>query len=341
MRGIIRHLIVVMALVAYWGMAEAQNITNVTAEQVGTTIHIFYDLDRAADISVRMSTNGGETYRVLRQVSGDVGETVGPGHKTIVWNVREEVDSLISDNVVFLVRADANAEAAWREKLRKQQEEEMAIKKAQEKEAKEKEKALEKEERSKAQAIRKEKRRLRMQNMPYSTFFTLNGAYSPLPQWSYGFKVGGVKNAGWFVSVMSNFNFAGWGNPFIDMDNRYYYLTGESKTIRFSAQAGLVVRTCKPLSLLFGVGYGYRTLTFKTDYSWTNGSYQHNSGWFSYPERTYKGVDASFGLLFDIKGFVFSAEAVTTNFRTIEARVGVGYCFPHNQSKKQTVKVVK
>ena len=302
MRGIIRHLIVVMALVAYWGMAEAQNITNVTAEQVGTTIHIFYDLDRAADISVRMSTNGGETYRVLRQVSGDVGETVGPGKK---------------------------------------QEEEMAIKKEEEKKAKEKEKALEKEERSKAQAIRKEKRRLRMQNMPYSTFFTLNGAYSPLPQWSYGFKVGGVKNAGWFVSVMSNFNFAGWGNPFIDMDNRYYYLTGESKTIRFSAQAGLVVRTCKPLSLLFGVGYGYRTLTFKTDYSWTNGSYQHNSGWFSYPERTYKGVDASFGLLFDIKGFVFSAEAVTTNFRTIEARVGVGYCFPHNQSKKQTVKVVK
>ena len=341
MRGIIRHLIVVMALVAYWGMAEAQNITNVTAEQVGTTIHIFYDLDRAADISVRMSTNGGETYRVLRQVSGDVGETVGPGHKTIVWNVREEVDSLISDNVVFLVRADANAEAAWREKLRKQQEEEMAIKKEEEKKAKEKEKALEKEERSKAQAIRKEKRRLRMQNMPYSTFFTLNGAYSPLPQWSYGFKVGGMKNAGWFVSVMSNFNFAGWGNPFIDMDNRYYYLTGESKTIRFSAQAGLVVRTCKPLSLLFGVGYGYRTLTFKTDYSWTNGSYQHNSGWFSYPERTYNGVDASFGLLFDIKGFVFSAEAVTTNFRTIEARVGVGYCLPHNQSKKQTVKVVK
>lgn len=341
MRGIIRHLIVVMALVAYWGMAEAQNITNVTAEQVGTTIHIFYDLDRAADISVRMSTNGGETYRVLRQVSGDVGKTVGPGHKTIVWNVRAEVDSLISDNVVFLVRADANAEAAWREKLRKQQEEEMAIKKAQEKEAKEKEKALEKEARLKEQAIKKEERRLRMQNMPYSTFFTINGAYSPLPQWSYGFKVGGVKNAGWFVSVMSNFNFAGWGNPFTDMDNRYYYLTGESKTIRFSAQAGLVVRTCKPLSLLFGVGYGYRTLTFKTDYSWTNGSYQHNSDWFSYPERTYNGVDASFGLLFDIKGFVFSAEAVTTNFRTIEARVGVGYCFPHNQSKKQTVKVVK
>ncbi len=341
MRGIIRHLIVVMALLASWGMTEAQNITNVTAEQVGTTIHIFYDLDRAADISVRMSTNGGETYRVLRQVSGDVGETVGPGHKTIVWNVRAEVDSLISDNVVFLVRADANAEAAWREKLRKQQEEEIAIKKEEEKKAKEKEKALEKEARLKEQAIKKEERRLRMQNMPYSTFFTINGAYSPLPQWSYGFKVGGVKNAGWFVSVMSNFNFAGWGNPFTDMDNRYYYLTGESKTIRFSAQAGLVVRTCKPLSLLFGVGYGYRTLTFKTDYSWTNGFYQHNSGWFSYPERTYNGVDASFGLLFDIKGFVFSAEAVTTNFRTIEARVGVGYCFPHNQSKKQTVKVVK
>ena len=339
MRRIIRSLIAVMALFARLGMADAQSITNVTAEQVGTMIHIFYDLDKAADISVRMSANDGETYRVLRQVSGDVGKTIGPGHKTIIWDVRAEVDSLISDNIVFLVRVDGNAEAAWREKLRKQKEEEMAIKKAQEKEAKEREKALEKEAKANEQAIKKENRRLRRINMPYSTFITLNAAYSPLPQWSYGFKVGGVKNAGWFISLMSNFNFSGWGSPFHESNN--YYLVGESKTIRFSAQAGLVIRPCKPLSLLLGVGYGYRALTFRTSYSLENSTYDRSAEWYTYPKRTYNGVDASFGLLFDIKGFAFSVEAVTTNFQTIEARVGLGVCLSSKKSKEQTVKVVK
>ena len=283
MRGIIRDLIVVMALVAYWGMAEAQNITNVTAEQVGTTIHIFYDLDRAADISVRMSTNGGETYRVLRLVSGDVGKTVGPGHKTIFWDVRAEMDSLISDDVVFLVRADANAEAAWR----------------------------------------KLQRKAALKALPYSTFFTLNGAYGPIPQqWSYGFKVGQMKIAGWYVSFMTNFNAKGMKHPF--EEDYIYPLDGTTKTVRLSAQAGLVIRPRKSMSLLFGVGYGYRTFTCKT----TDGE------WFSYPRQTYEGIDASFGFLFDIKGFVLSAEAVTTNFQTVEAKVGLGFCLPHNKKNK-------
>ena len=275
----------------------AQTVSHVTAEQVGKTIHVSYDLDRAADITLFLSTDGGSTYTQLYRVSGDVGKTVGPGHKTVVWDVQAEMGELRSDNVVFKVKVDANAEVAWRKKLRN--------------------------EASEAKREKKDNARQEQKAWPYSTFFTLNGSYSPLPQWAWGFKVGGVKRVGWFVNVMTNFNFNGWGNPFCE--GGMYYLNGGSNTIRFSAQAGFVYRPCKPVSLLLGVGYGYRTLTYQADYSW-----------LSYPGRTYNGVDVSLGLLFDIKGFALSAEAVTTNFQTIETRIGVGFCLPSKKSKNQT-----
>ena len=289
MRRIIRQLVIVLGFVAYFGTIAAQNVSNVNVVQSGKTIEITYDLDKAADISVYMSSNGGETYRGLRHVNGDVGKTVGPGHKTIVWDVLSEVEELIGDSIVFMVRVDANAEAEWNKILRKE------ARKA----------------------------------MPFNTFFTINGAYSPQNHWSVGFKVGQVKNVGWFVSVMSNFHFKGCGNPFEEGND--YWLTN-CKSSRLSAQVGFVYRPCKPFSLLFGVGYGYRSLTYK----------DIDNVWYYYPKRTYQGVDASFGFLFDIKGVVFSAEAVTTNFKTIEARAGIGYCLPDKKREKiQTVKVLK
>jgi hypothetical protein len=288
MKIVKRILVVFLGMFVLGTTLSAQTVTNVTATQVGKAIEISYDLDKAADIAVFMSTSGGITYRELRQVSGDVGKTVGPGHKTIVWDVLSEMDELSSDDIVFMVRVKANAEAQWRKKQR------METFKA----------------------------------MPNSIFLTLNVAYSPLPQWSYGFKVGQVKVAGWFVSAMSNFNFKGMYHPFVE--EHAYGLT-DRKTIRLSVQAGLAVRPWKPMTLLFGVGYGYRALTYKTI----------DKVWLSYPKRTYQGVDASFGLLFDIKGFAISAEAVTTNFKTIEARMGIGFCLPNKKhEKKQTVKVL-
>lgn len=276
-------------LLVFTVLSSAQTVTNVTAVQVGKTIEIAYDLDKAADITVYMSTSGGTTYRELRKVSGDVGKTVGPGHKTVMWDVLEEMGELTGDNIVFMVRGDGNAEARWRKKQCQE-----AIK-----------------------------------AMPYSTFFTLNLAYSPMPQWSYGFKIGQVKVAGWYASVMSNFHFKGMYHPFEEGQD---YGLSECKTARLSVQAGFAVRPWKPMTLLFGVGYGYRTLTYKTT----------DNVWYSYPKRTYQGVDASFGFLFDIKGFALSAEAVTTNFKTIEARVGVGFCLTNKKNeKKQTVKVLK
>ena len=301
------------AMCGTFGIVHAQNVSNVTAEQVGKTIHVTYDLDKAADISLFVSMDGGGTYSELHRVSGDVGKTVGPGHKLIVWDVLSEVEGLESDNIVFKVRVDANAMAAWRKQLR----------------------ALDKENEEDTVKEPKEPKEPKGETkvMPYSTFATLNLAYSPMPQWSYGFKVGGMKRVGWFVSLMSNFNFAGWGTPF--SSGNEYYLTGRSRTIRFSAQAGVVYKPCKPLALLFGIGYGYRTLTYKIGIYDDYGVYKR-SIWRSYPDRTFEGLDVSLGLLFDIKGFALSAEAVTTNFKTIEARVGVGFCLPNRKKEKKT-----
>lgn len=278
MKIIYRIGIIICVICAFCVQLSAQTVSNVTAVQVDKTIHISYSLDKAADISVYVSTNGGNSYHEMKKVSGDVGKTIGPGQKKIVWDVLAEMEELVGDDIVFLVRVDANAEKQWKRKCKAE--------------------------------------------MPYNTFFTLNLAYSPLPQWSYGFKVGQAKNVGWFISAMTNFHYKGMYKPLADGD--FYQFNGMQKTARLSAQAGLVVRPCKPLYMLFGIGYGYRTLTLQT-------IDQH---WYSYPARTYHGVDVSLGLLFDIKHFALSAEVVTTNFKTIEAKVGLGFCLPNKKKNR-------
>ena len=84
---------------------SAQTVTGVDANQVGKTIEITYHLDRTANISVDYSTDGGRTYTTLRHVSGDVGMSVTPGHKTITWDVLSEVDKFVGDNICFRVNA--------------------------------------------------------------------------------------------------------------------------------------------------------------------------------------------------------------------------------------------
>ena len=82
----------------------AQTVSNVQAEQVGKQIVITYSLDKQADISVCYTTDGGKTFSdPLKQVTGDVGKNITAGHHTITWNVLEEVDKLIADDIMFVV----------------------------------------------------------------------------------------------------------------------------------------------------------------------------------------------------------------------------------------------
>lgn len=91
-------------LFTFW-ILSAQTVSNVTVEQVDKTIHVSYDLDKQAEISLHLSIDGGKTYTELHKLSGDVGKNVAEGHKTIVWDVLAERESLVGDNIVFKVRA--------------------------------------------------------------------------------------------------------------------------------------------------------------------------------------------------------------------------------------------
>lgn len=69
-------------------------------------MNISYNLDKTADVSVSISTDGGKTFSSpLIQVTGGVGKDVTPGYNAIVWDVLSEYDKLVGDNICFLVSA--------------------------------------------------------------------------------------------------------------------------------------------------------------------------------------------------------------------------------------------
>ena len=167
-------------------------------------------------------------------------------------------------------------------------------------------------------------RKARLDSLPPTFFLTLNAAYTSMPQWSYGFKVGTVKLFGWYFSAMTNFHYRGAFSSF--QSNGHYILTGVSKTTYLGGQLGLVVRPHQLLSLHIGAGFGYRALTFESD-----------QGWHYYPRRSYYGPTASLGAMFHIKNVVISAEAISMVYNlnalndaryAVGARVGVGVCLP-------------
>lgn len=171
---------------------------------------------------------------------------------------------------------------------------------------------------------RRQQRQNRFDALPSSVFFTINAAYTSMPQWSYGFKVGTVKFLGWYLCAMTNFNYKGAFTSF--SPNNHYVLTGISKTTYLGGQLGLVIRPVKLLSIHIGAGFGYRTLNLESD-----------QGWRNFPKRNYYGPTASAGIMFHIKNVVLSAEATSMAYNlnklnetryTIGARVGVGYSFP-------------
>lgn len=154
----------------------------------------------------------------------------------------------------------------------------------------------------------------------WETFITLNGSYAPF---SMGFSVGMVKRFGWFVSVMTNGSFTGMGNlPQVDaqgfLDNGHLPMyNGTKATDRLSVIAGGMMRVVEPLYVRVGVGYGAHNLC------WQDKEQQ----WYKIKGYSFQGVDVSAGVQAHLGGFVLSLEAVTTNFQTVEGKVGVGYGF--------------
>ncbi len=89
-------------------VVHAQTVTNVVAKQVGNTVEITYDLDKAADIVLLLSTDGGKYYNGMgvSNVTGDAGKNVSAGHKKIIWNLETFGSDWDIPNARFMVYVD-------------------------------------------------------------------------------------------------------------------------------------------------------------------------------------------------------------------------------------------
>lgn len=153
-------------------------------------------------------------------------------------------------------------------------------------------------------------------------FVTLNGSYDFMNSPSFGFCVGSVKRLGWFVTAMSNLKFdaisydkTADANGLVD--GYYPSYSGETSYTRLSVMGGMLLKIGGPLCLRLGAGYGTQYVTWNT----TDGNRVKISS------LSATGVDATAGLQLNLKGFTISADAVTTNFQTLEAKIGLGYCW--------------
>ena len=151
-------------------------------------------------------------------------------------------------------------------------------------------------------------------------FVTANAGIATMPKMSFGFTVGQVKQFGWFLSAMTNANFKGM-SPVGECDANGYieggYMplySGNTAVNRVSVIVGGVMRFSDMVGARLGVGYGMRNLNWET----TDGSYYRNAGY------SVSGLDMSAGLQLHIGKVVVSLEGVTTNFKTIEGKIGLG-----------------
>lgn len=164
-----------------------------------------------------------------------------------------------------------------------------------------------------------------MSSIPSSLFLTLNGEMMSFSQYGVGFKIGTMKNVGWYLSVMTSpsFHYKGMSDDF--EEEAIYELSGKSKTAYVEALIGLTARRYKAVSFHFGAGYAYRTNCIETQ-----------DGWLRYEKSTYMGPVVATGLMFHFGPVVLSTEGVAMfnvfspsgSGIKIGGKLGLGFCIP-------------
>ena len=154
-------------------------------------------------------------------------------------------------------------------------------------------------------------------------FLTLNASMNQYNKLSYGLTLGSMKRFGWFVSATTNFSFATSfdfecdADHYVTIDDNTYYpeYTGIERYSSLSVMGGVLMRIGGPVALRAGVGYGMRTKCYETN----------NGYWVKNSAISANGIDASLGLQCNFRGFIVSFDCVTTSFKTLEAKIGLGY----------------
>lgn len=156
------------------------------------------------------------------------------------------------------------------------------------------------------------------------TFATVNASYgfSGIPM--AGFTVGQYDKFGWYVTLMTGFDFDYTGYQVVDHCQKDGYIGAilpfykpNSKISAVSVMAGGIMGLNDIVYVKAGLGYGMRSVAWQL---WED-DYVTNDGFSAH------GVDVGAGLLFDINRFVLTLDGVTTNFHVFEARLGLGFRF--------------
>ena len=153
-------------------------------------------------------------------------------------------------------------------------------------------------------------------------FVTLNGALNNYGDMSYGLTIGSYNKIGWFASVMTNFNFKGIDSDFecgngLMVASYYPDYSGNEYYTSLSVVAGFIYSISDPIALRIGAGYGVRNTVYET----TDNELVKNT------DISASGIDMSLGAQFKFGKCILSLDAVTTNFKIFEAKLGVGLGF--------------
>lgn len=163
----------------------------------------------------------------------------------------------------------------------------------------------------------------KLESMKTRVFFMGNYAYSLSPQHSVGLTLGGVKRVGFYLSATTNGRFLDAdftcdldGNP-VGTSPTYYTFTGDSETTHYTATGGVMYRIWKPFCLYAGVGYGHRSLLWKTK----EGYLAEVTGY------SHKGLALEAGLNFVFNHIAFSLGINSISFSYLEGKAGIGLVF--------------
>ena len=275
-----RMILVALLIIGAQTLMAQENVSNIRAVQNDKMVTITYDLKTKSDVHLFISIDDGQNYTDTMKVTGYVNRAVPAGKNR---SIRWQAFNDLGYGDYPEIRFKF---------VTKEQQQPQTPK---------------------------------VKRIPKITFITLNGAYTNTYNPSVGFTVGQVKKFGWFASLMTGFNFAGLA-PAATSDAEGFvgeilpFYKDEYAHTALSIMGGGVMRLNDMMFLKAGVGFGNRSLSWKTlDDRWVrNGGYSA------------VGVDVSAGMMFNFGGFVLSLDAVTTNFKIFEGKIGLGYSFENH-----------
>lgn len=292
----LKVLLFAILLLAISVVAKAQeHVTNIRFTQNDKMVSIKYDLSVRSFVKLLISIDDGVTYTDTMTINGGVNRIVEPAKNIYIrWQAFKDLGYGDYPEIRLKFITEEKPDKSKQGKTRRNSSTNR-----------------------KPQNIYYKEERLK-------TFATLNVGYTNSCIPSAGFTVGQYKRFGWFVTLMTGFDFDYTGYDVVDYSKEDGYIGSilpfynpESKITAVSGIVGGIARLNDIIYVKAGIGYGMRSVAWQL---W-EGTYVTNNGFSAH------GVDINAGLLLDINRFIITIDGVTTNFHVFEARLGLGYRF--------------